>query len=95
MNSHPDYGYPWWLTYGHLVVLAVTVAVWAIARWLPWPRPLVIVLAAAALWSAAAFLVVRFALNVNGPDGAADSAIHRIRGRPRARHRRRAPAARP
>ncbi len=67
MNSHPDYGYPWWLTYGHLVVLAATVAVWAIARWLRWPRPLVIVLAAVAFWSAAAFLVVRFALNVNGP----------------------------
>ena len=66
MNAHLDYGYPWWLTYGHLVATAVTVSLWLIGRWLRWPRPLMAVITVVMLWSAAAFLVARFALNVNG-----------------------------
>ena len=67
MSPHPDYGYPWWLTYGHLALLAALVPVWLIARARHWPRLLIISVAIVASWSAGAFLVARFALNVNGP----------------------------
>jgi SAM-dependent methyltransferase len=66
MPAHPDYGYPWWLTYGHLVVTTAAVPLWLIALRRRWPRMLVAAVAIVALWSMAAFLVARFALNANG-----------------------------
>jgi SAM-dependent methyltransferase len=67
MPSAPDYGYPWWLTYGHLVITTVTVPLWLLALKRRWPRAVVLAVAIVALWSAAAFLVARFVLDVNGP----------------------------
>lgn len=61
-----DYGYPWWLSYGHAPLLAVTGAVAAIAYRRRWPRWLVAVAAALALWSVAALVVTRFVIDVNG-----------------------------
>jgi SAM-dependent methyltransferase len=69
MPAHPDYGYPWWLTYGHLVLTMATVPLWLMGLRRRWPRVLVAVVAVVALWSGAAFLVARFVLNVNGPMG--------------------------
>ena len=66
MPVHPDYGYPWWLTYGHLVVTIVTAPLWVIGLKRRWPRVLLVLIGAVTLWSVAAFLVARFALNVNG-----------------------------
>jgi SAM-dependent methyltransferase len=63
----PDYGYPWWLNYGHLVVAAPAALIWLMAIRRQWPRALVVLVAAVTLWSVTAFLVARFALNVNGP----------------------------
>jgi SAM-dependent methyltransferase len=65
-NASIDYGYPWWLTYGHLPILVVMLAVLfagSLRRWRAWPMFLVGVVA---LWSGAAFLVDRFVINVNG-----------------------------
>ena len=65
-NASIDYGYPWWLSYGHLPILVVMLAVLfagSLRRWPVWPMLLVGVVA---LWSAAAFLVDRFVINVNG-----------------------------
>jgi SAM-dependent methyltransferase len=65
-NASIDYGYPWWLSYGHLPILVVMLAVFfvgSLRRWRVWPMFLVGVVA---LWSAAAFLVDRFVINVNG-----------------------------
>src|SRR4051812_6599521 len=67
MTGAPDYAYPWWLTYGQLLVTAVVAPLWLIAARRRWPRMLVVLVAAVTLWSVAAFLVARFALNVNGP----------------------------
>jgi SAM-dependent methyltransferase len=67
MPGHPDYGYPWWLTYGHLVVTIATAPLWVIGLKRRWPRVLLVLIGAVMLWSVAAFLVARFALNANGP----------------------------
>jgi len=67
MTGAPDYGYPWWLDYGHLTVTVPAVLLWLIAIRRRWPRALVVLVAAVTLWSVAAFVVARFALNVNGP----------------------------
>lgn len=64
-NVHFDFGYPWWLSYGHLVLVVGAVAVLLLGRarrWSKWPMLLLGVLA---LWSSAAFLVVHFTLDVN------------------------------
>ena len=61
-----DFGYPWWLSYGHLVVAVPAVLLWLLGRRRRWPRLPMIAVGAVALWSAAAFLVARFGLDVNG-----------------------------
>src|SRR5262245_41605949 len=66
MSSQFDFGYPWWLSYGHLVITALVLPLWILGRARRWPRLLTLSLAALALWSVAAFAVARFGLNVNG-----------------------------
>src|SRR6201988_3053719 len=61
-NAHLDFGYPWWLSYGHLLILGIAVAVLVLGYTRKWPM---IVFGALALWSGAAFAVVRSAINVN------------------------------
>ncbi len=65
-NAHVDFGYPWWLSYGHLPIMIVAVSMLLLGyrrRWSKWPM---LLLGALALWSSAAFLVVRFVIDVNG-----------------------------
>ena len=62
-----DYGYPWWLSYGHLPILAVALAVLLAGYIRKWPAWGVLFVGIVALWSGAAFLVVRFVIDVNGP----------------------------
>lgn len=61
-----DYGYPWWLSYGHLPILAITLALLLVAYLRKLPVWLMLFVGALALWSGAAFLVARFAIDVNG-----------------------------
>src|SRR5690349_74757 len=66
MTSTIDYGYPWWLSYGHLpIVLAALLLAWA-AVGRGWPRWILALAAAVALWSFAAILVTRFVIDING-----------------------------
>jgi SAM-dependent methyltransferase len=67
MPSHPDYGYPWWLSYGHLVVTLALLPILLLGFRRKWPLALVLLVAIVAVWSGAAFLVARFVLDVNGP----------------------------
>ncbi|BDC50248.1 hypothetical protein F183_A25640 [Bryobacterales bacterium F-183] len=64
MQSSIDYGYPWWLSYGHLVVffpaLGAAALTYGKRRWL------FILALTFTIWSAAAFCVMRFVINVNG-----------------------------
>jgi ubiquinone/menaquinone biosynthesis C-methylase UbiE len=65
MGSQIDFGYPWWLSYGHLMVLAMAVALGLLGQIRKWSRVVMILIGAVTLWSAASFVIVRFALNVN------------------------------
>ncbi|MBI3472780.1 MAG: class I SAM-dependent methyltransferase [Candidatus Solibacter usitatus] len=61
-----DFGYPWWLSYGHLpLVLGAAALLLAGYRrkWSKWPM---LALGVLALWSSAALLVTRFVLDING-----------------------------
>src|SRR5262249_35161048 len=40
MSSQIDFAYPWWLSYGHLIVTAIVVAVGLLAYFRRWPRVL-------------------------------------------------------
>lgn len=61
-----DFGYPWWLRYGHLAVFGVFAAGLFLGYARRWSKWLMIVLGALALWSATAFLLIHFGLDING-----------------------------
>jgi ubiquinone/menaquinone biosynthesis C-methylase UbiE len=66
MTSQIDFGYPWWLSYGHLVVTAIALSLWLLGRARRWPKALMLPIGAVGLWSVAGFLIARFGLNANG-----------------------------
>jgi ubiquinone/menaquinone biosynthesis C-methylase UbiE len=64
-TTHLDFGYPWWLSYGHLVVLipaAVALVYGYRRKWSKWPM---LALGLTALWASTAFLLIHFGLDVN------------------------------
>ena len=65
-NAHLDFGYPWWLSYGHLPLVAGSGLLLALGFWRKWPIWTIIVLSPLFLWSSTAFLAARFVLNING-----------------------------
>jgi len=66
MSSQIDFGYPWFLSYGHLPLIAVVLALGFVGYVRKWPRVPMILIGAVAVWSVAAFIVARFALEING-----------------------------
>jgi len=62
----PNFGYPWWLSYGHLPIAAGAAALLLLGYARKWPRSPMLLLSVLALWAGAAFLVERFVLNING-----------------------------
>ncbi|HEX5227814.1 MAG TPA: class I SAM-dependent methyltransferase [Bryobacteraceae bacterium] len=66
MYASVDFGYPWWLSYIHLPIVAGSGLLFAAAyvrKWSKWTlAPVGLVL----LWSMAAFVVARFVLDING-----------------------------
>ena len=61
-----DFGYPWWLSYGHLPVLAAAVSILLLGYARKWSRWRMLFLGVVALWSGAALLVERFVIDING-----------------------------
>jgi ubiquinone/menaquinone biosynthesis C-methylase UbiE len=61
-----DFGYPWWLSYGHLPILAAAVSILLLGYARKWSRWLMLFLGVVVLWSGAALLVERFVIDVNG-----------------------------
>ena len=65
-NASFDFGYPWWLSYGHVVVLIPAALLLAFAFARKWSRWLVVVLCTLVLWSGTALAVTRFMFNAGG-----------------------------
>jgi ubiquinone/menaquinone biosynthesis C-methylase UbiE len=65
-NAHLDFGYPWWLSYGHVPLVAVSGLLLLVGVWRKWPIWTIILLVPLFLWSSTAFLAARFVLNING-----------------------------
>jgi ubiquinone/menaquinone biosynthesis C-methylase UbiE len=64
-----DFGYPWWLSYGHALILIPALAMLALGVFRKWATWLTAVIAVVALWSASAVLLMRFGMDINGrPD---------------------------
>jgi len=66
MAGQLHFGYPWYLTYGHLVITAAALALWLLGRARKWSKAPMVLIGALTVWSVAAFLVARFVVNVNG-----------------------------
>ena len=66
MSSELSFGYPWWLSYGHLVITAVALPFWILGYIRKWPRLVTFSMVLLTVWSIAAFAVARFGLNANG-----------------------------
>ncbi len=65
-NVRLDFGYPWWLSYGQLVVLIPSLLILVIGYWRHWSKWANLLVGMVVLWSCAALLVSRFALDING-----------------------------
>lgn len=62
-----DFGYPWWMTWGHLVPLVLFGLVAIAGVVLGWRRWIIVASGALTLWSLAGFLVLNQVLMVNRP----------------------------
>jgi ubiquinone/menaquinone biosynthesis C-methylase UbiE len=65
-NASLDFGYPWWLSYGHLVILAGAGALLFLGFRRNWARWAIVVLGGLTLWAGTAFLLIRFGVDING-----------------------------
>lgn len=70
-----NFGYPWWLSYGHLVFFAAFTALFALAWFRRWPRWERVVIGIAVVWAGLAFVIVRFVIDINGPGNLPTSAF--------------------
>jgi ubiquinone/menaquinone biosynthesis C-methylase UbiE len=65
-TAHLAFGYPWWLSYGHLPIFVSALLVMLIGYWRKWSKWPVLALCALVLWSSAGFVIARFGLDING-----------------------------
>jgi ubiquinone/menaquinone biosynthesis C-methylase UbiE len=65
-SAHLAFGYPWWLGYGHLPIVASAFSLLLLGYWRKWSKWPMLLLGAVALWSSGAFVVARFGLDING-----------------------------
>ena len=59
-ETYMDFGYPWWLNYGHLALFGVLLTIALVARTAGASRWVKVVLGALALWAASVALLVHF-----------------------------------
>ena len=65
MAASLDFGYPWWLSYGHLALGAAFGSLWLWRFSRKGSRWSLLLLGALTLWAGSAFLLVRFGMNLN------------------------------
>jgi ubiquinone/menaquinone biosynthesis C-methylase UbiE len=66
-NPHLDFGYPWWLSNGHLVPAALSIGLLALGYFRGWSKWLMALLGVPALWSISSFCLIRCGFDVNAP----------------------------
>ena len=66
MNSHIDFGYPFLLSYAHLLLAFVLGMLFLLARKLHRPKWGLALLAVLTLWAFSSFLIVRFIFDIDG-----------------------------
>jgi SAM-dependent methyltransferase len=66
MHSHINFGYPWWLTYGHLLLGCITGLLLLLASRFRVAKWRLAILGIITFWALSSFLVVRFIFDVNG-----------------------------
>ena len=62
-----DFGYSWWIGWGHLVPIALFGALTGLALWRRWPRWLVIACSLICLWGFTGLLISQFLFRLNLP----------------------------
>jgi SAM-dependent methyltransferase len=62
-----DFGYSWWIGWGHLVPTALFGALAGLALWRRWPRWLVMTASLICLWSVAGLVISQFLFRLNLP----------------------------
>ena len=68
-TAYIDFGYPWWLSYGHLPILAGAASIFALGYARKWSRWTMLIVGLIGLWSGAAFVATRFVFDANAaPD---------------------------
>ena len=66
MHSQINFGYPWLINYGHLILAAFLLLVFSIAWALKWHKAVLAVIGLAAAWALTAGIMVRFGFDLNG-----------------------------
>ena len=66
MHSQINFGYPWAVNYGHLVLALVFLAVFCCGWVFKWPKALMAGLGLVLVWALASFVMVRFGFDMNG-----------------------------
>jgi ubiquinone/menaquinone biosynthesis C-methylase UbiE len=65
MTANVDFHYPWWLSYGHLMIAIPALLVWVWGRSRKWSKLPMFFFAAIAIWAFSSFLIARFVFNAN------------------------------
>src|SRR5262245_48254448 len=60
-----DFGYPWWLSYGHLTIAGVVAALLLLGYWRKWSRWPMVLLGVISVWAATVFLLIHFGVDLN------------------------------
>ena len=66
MHSQINFGYPWIINYAHLILAIFFLALFSLALFFKWRKPVTTLFAILTLWAFAAFVMVRFGFDMNG-----------------------------
>jgi len=66
MHSQINFGYPWQIEYGHLILAAIAGAIFALAWFRKWWWPVLVLIGLVFAWALSAGLIVRFGVDLNG-----------------------------
>ena len=66
MHSQINFGYPWQISYAHLILAAFLLAAFALGWRFQWHKAVLVVIGLAAAWALAAGVIVRFVIDING-----------------------------